>query len=447
MFKKKNLLFLIYIFSAATIISLFNYFNPGDLYYSWYRVGVVENLTNQIRNGEMPAFLAQTEHSWGFALYLPYLAYLFNVQDFYAFFLVLHIIATWIMLVLFPIEIRKITKNDLAACLSPVILHIFAGDILYGYKTETMWTGGYALVLGAPLLYQYLKAQKTKDRRKLIIWIGLLCSCCNVLRNQSSFSTIILSVIILIISMVTEIRKNCTATEKRRFVWLPFLIDMVLLIFLSELICTFIPYLLGIILGTEILNNSGFVWHSILCGLGVVENPYGFLWSDDTIMTIVGKKYNLSWGYSNEYFDCCKKYFFEILHNDSGFIFSTYLWKYGRCWELIYKGLSNGFYGAPSFFSSINLHRVLIPGIITGIGSCAYVLYEVIQKKIKTGRVLACLLIWFLVISAGQIQGLLGFVDDYRYYTAGIAAVCMIPVLGIIYIVCRISKEKNESNA
>lgn len=67
---------------VASIIIFLNLPESKDnLTYSFVRVGLLQDFMDTIQAGQVPQFLSATEHSWGFAFYLPYLAVVLGITE------------------------------------------------------------------------------------------------------------------------------------------------------------------------------------------------------------------------------------------------------------------------------------------------------------------------------------------------------------------------------
>lgn len=293
------------------------------------------------------------------------MAYFLGIDDIAYFFFTLQMIAAWFVLVLFSIEIFCMSKNYILAALTPIVLHVFCGNILYGFKTQTFWTAAPVVILGIPLLYFIYMSNLGVRRIWIVILLGLLCSWANVMRNQTAFPIAICATILFLYLFWQE----------RSLIGGLFLIVECLVFYLSYyLICTYIPYVAGLITHSSIIDNEGFVWHSFLCGLGVYQNSYGLEWNDGVINNIIISKYG-HMPYSNEYLRACRDLFFQIISENPWFALSTWLKKFFHCirWSmqiLFYpQNVLNKIhpYGEVYYFSSATgcLRNIFIPTAVS----------------------------------------------------------------------------------
>lgn len=424
------LLMIIYFVIFATIVIKANY--SGEMvWYSYYRVGIIESLTDQIRQGLIPQFLEQMVHSWGFTFYLPPIAALLGIQDFYAYFLGIQMTFSWILLVVFPLEIYTIFRSKVLAIISPVLLHIFCGNALYGFKTDTFWPSGFAMIICLPLIIYFFQINGQKQRRIIAIIIGSVCSLSNILRNQNAFPVLVTFYILLL----TELLKN--GKWKNLKFWLyQFEIIIIFWIFYN-LISSYVPLISGYLLGQGKLNNEGFVWHSILCGWGVFDNPYGLAWDDSVIYEIIHQKYGYSEIYSDKYINDCKQYVLDILIHNPTFALKTWLRKFVICvQDIINRLFIYEQYGFEHYwYIRFNLSNIKIPSILSAIALVIGGLLNKLQIKKHMWNMLFCITIIILFLILGTVNGVLGYCYYPNYFIGSIVAVGLIPMAITMFVV------------
>lgn len=396
---------------VASIIIFLNLPESKEyLSYSFVRVGLLQDFMDMIQAGQVPQFLSATEHSWGFAFYLPYLAVALGITEAWKIVLGIHMTAMWILLVVFPLEIAWVTRNKTLAFLSPVLLHVFCGNVLYGYKIDTIWAAGWVIIITLPLLYQFYKV---KDRRKeagLIAAIGILCSCGNVMRNHCGFYTTVVLLIIICAKILISKKKLIGIA------W--YFILTILFAICSAVVDQYIPLFVGWILNLDIINNSGFIWHALLCGMGNYDNIYGLKCEDGVIIALITGKYPAVEVYSNEYLIACKNEFFQILTSDPLFVigtwFKTFLLSLQRllAFQFTSQGNEDYFFGAVKY----NVQNISIPAIL---GTGSYVAVKFIKWKRKMRLHLKRDIFWLLLamtfVITGTVQAVF-LIAEIRYF-------------------------------
>ena len=437
----RNVTLIFYLIIIATVLVLLNWFYDRNLMYGAYRTDLIKSLVEDIERGIIPDFLGISIHSWAFTLYLPYLAHFLGINDINLMFLGIQMVSAWALLILFPLEIYFITKDRLLTYFSPILLHIFCGNALYGFKTQTYWPAGYAVILCIPLLYIIYNTQKALFRIMWIAVLGLACSMANIMRNQNGFPILAACVFIIVIYFL------CNERNLKGVILLA--IETIVLFFTYYLICTIIPYLIGQLTHSTVLDNEGFVWHSILCGLGLFENPYGFKWSDEVIGNLINERYGFR-PYSNDYIISCRNYFFEIFINDPVFVLSTWMKKFfmclGRTLQMLFahKGSFGPNDGEFYYYSTgiFNIRNILIPTVTS-------IIYAVIKQKrliaafvIEKKQVFIMWTAYLIIILSGTIQGVIGYSYSIQYYMGTVTAVAGVPLFAMLFLIGNRNKNK-----
>ena len=434
----EKVLFLVFVFVISLLIICMNW-NTKALY-GQYRTDQIQSVINTIKEGEIPEFLAQNIHSYGWSLYLPYIAVFFHIEDLNLLFLGIQMLASFVMLIAFSIEMYILTKSYKVSAAALILLHIFCGSALYGFKTQTYWAAGWATVMCFPLVLIYLSSDNQKQKLALMALIGMICSIANVMRNQNAFLILVITIIAIFVSYLRD-------NEKRLLTRTLFIIlHSVIFYIMYNIISVYIPLLLGIITHRKILNNGGFVWHSILAGLGVFENKYGLKWNDGVIMDLMGYS-----GYSNEYLETCRNYFMKLLIDDPAFVLTTWIRKFCICIIRSFRTLFAHPYefGEYPYFIAGKLcfKNILIPSIL-GFTLCFIIerKHGILKQKEATKKLSTIILILFAMVVIGTVQGVIGYCYYIMYYMGTIVSIGLIPLCFIIlYItelrVCEESKE------
>lgn len=434
----------VWIFVAAFIIfvTVINW-RFEFLLYADYRTDILNSLLEQIQSGIIPDFLNVSIHSWSFSLYLPYLAYVLQI-DFDHLFFYMQMITATVTLIAFSIEVHFLYRKRILTVAAPILVYIFCGNQLYGFKTQTFWTAAPMVVVCVPLFLFLLRTKKEKVRIALSVAIGLICSAGNVLRNQVGFPIMIAFMVILLYILIRS--------KHKVYEILFFLVRLVIFMISYYIISSLIPYFIGIFTGSPVLNNEGMVWHSMLCGLGFEDNLYGLAWSDSQISNLIYSKYGYA-AYSNEYLAACKDYFIEIFKKNPGFIVGTWTDKFFRCISWSFKMLffpdkylasaSNGdFY---YFNSSIYcLRNILVPTMLASISSVCFlhILKNVDNRENRTRTNIEIIAILLIIIMVGTVQGVLGNDKYITYYMPTIAAMSLFPCVILLNIAGQYLEER-----
>lgn len=409
--KKFRLLLFTWSIVFATIIIYLNIPESGEyISYSYVRTGLLDSFMDQIRKGGIPQFLSAIEHSWGFAFYLPYLGVMLGVQEAWKLLLVLHMGFMWLLLAVFPAEIYWMTKSRYLAMVSPVMLHIFCGNVLYGYKCDTMWAAGWAIVISAPLLYLFYLEQSRKKEMLYVAGIGLICSVSNIFRNHCGFYVLVVFLLLLLVKCAVMMHSGCF--------WKRLLYSIVLfLVFwmLYGLLPDTVPLLAGMLLHREFLNNAAFLWHAVLCSLGNAPNGYGLECKDDVVIALIMEQYPGVGRYTNAYLNACRDFFFQILKNDPLFVGKTWLTAFSKTltqvflYEMTDKKRDDWY-----FYGTVyNIHNIFLPAVLSAGGylGVAFRWKQSVWEKQSLLWGLCCM----LVILSGTVQAVF-MVPALRYF-------------------------------
>lgn len=395
------------------------YFNiPSDesmVSYSWVRVKLIEDYMEIIKSGDTPNFLSAYEHSYGYAFYLPYIGVWFGLTQGWKVLLNVQLAAMFLLMVLLPFEIYLCFKNRFVALFTPILAHIFMGNVLYGFKTDSFWGMAWATVLAVPLLF-YVAITAWDIKSYFIIgFIGIICSLSNVMRNHNGFFVLIMVFLILLYKVI-----------KQKEGVLKILCAVALFFFLYMCISTIIPFLIGRILNLPTLNNGAFVWHALLAGLGYYPNSYGLEWNDAKIAEIVKTYYNYYEYATDEYALACKSLYFHICKESPGLVIKTYLKKmaemlrYSFEFTLMPKSKSWYYWNTGRFM----VHNLTIP-----VGFILFTLFYSWKTTIlfiKESFKQYFLFILFSVIGIliGTVEAVIA-IPEIKYGLTSIACLCM----------------------
>lgn len=411
---KKGFRVFLLIWSAmfATIIIFLNIPESKEyISYSYVRIDLLDSFMVQIENGKIPQFLSAIEHSWGFAFYLPYLGVMLGIEDAWKLVLLLHMSFMWILLAVFPAEIYTATKNRYLALISPVMLHIFCGNTLYGYKCDSMWAAGWAVVITAPLLYMFYFEKSRKKEMRYVLLIGFLCSVSNIMRNHCGFYVMVVFIFLLFVKFAAYI-------HRKAFVWVLLYYIALFVVFkiMYGLISDTVPLLAGIILNREVLVNSAFLWHAVLCSLGNYPNSFGLECKDEVVIALVMDTYPGVGRYTNEYLYACRDLFFKILKEEPLFVGKAWLAAFWKTLGQAFQYQMTSKKQADWYFYGIryNVHNIFIPAVLSVVG------YIIAVVKGKKGMIFEKeTVIWFvcciLIILSGTVQAVF-MVPALRYF-------------------------------
>lgn len=382
--------------------------------YSYVRVELMEEFMHIIRNGEIPPFLSAYEHSYGYALYLPYIGVFFGVQEGWQLLLWIQLVAMTLLIIILPFLIYSVFRNKIVAFSTPVLLHLFCGNILYGFKTDSFWGMAWTITLTMPLIYLISRHGWNYKKGFLLVAIGLICSLGNVMRNHNGFVPMVLVLCILLYKFLHKELK-----------FIHFLLAIIAFYLFYESISTFLPLIIGTCFGLTNLNNEAFMWHAILCGWGSYPNEYGLACNDEVIAGVVQMYYPYMEYATDEYTMACKKLVFKILFDDPWFVVSTYFSKAVEMLGIEIKYLFS-VRGKDYYYFNTGLYtprNILVPSILAFIiGGCGLV------KRGKDLLNTYCSLIIFCLagIVIGMAQALM-MLPDLKYGLSSVMCFSMVP--------------------
>lgn len=154
--------------------------------------------------------------------------------------------------------------------------------------------------------------------------IAIVVSCSNILRNSNGLPILIIMLLILFEEFI-----------RRKVAWKSILISSVVLVCTANLLATAIPCYVADkwgIPGKEKYNSSP--WHSILIGMGYLENEYGLSYRDESCEELIGRLYPDVEYLSDEYFECCKKVALKIFAENPMFVIKGLFAKLVACSKL-----------------------------------------------------------------------------------------------------------------
>lgn len=425
--EEKTFLFILMTVSIAFALLVLGWNIPENetlVSYSYIRVNLIDEFMKEIRQGNVPNFLDAYEHSYGYAFFLPYFGVLLGIEEGWRVLLYVQMGGMFLLLVLFPIEIYFIFHNRLTAIMTPILLHIFLGNILYGFKTDSFWGMAWALVLGIPLVYKIWERRWDKKSYILIWTIGLLCTISNIMRNQNGF---VIAVLLCGVILLKFIKKEINLKQ--------LMVSIVVFILMYESISTYIPLLVGKILNLKTLDNAAFIWHSLLCGLGYYPNQYGLEWNDERVAQVVKELYYYKEYATDEYAVCCKRMFFNIVINNPLFVLDVYFKKFLEmlkyCFEFEFTSLGKKYYYF--YTGKFMVHNILGPTcimIMVGIFNFRNNAKLAIQVLKKYSAIL-CMACFSIII--GTIEAVIA-IPELKYGMSSLAAVGLVPLLGTIIL-------------
>ena len=425
--EEKKFLFILFVVSTIFSLLVLSWNIPENetlVSYSYVRVDLIEAFMEDIHQGNVPDFLNAYEHSYGYALYLPYLGAILNIKEGWKVLLYTQIGGMFVLLVIFPLEIYYIFHNRLTALISPVILHIFLGNVLYGFKTDSFWGMSWALVLGIPIVYKLWKMQWSTKCYILIWIIGLLCTISNIMRNQNGF---VIGVLVLGVILLKLFKKEINFIQT--------IISLVIFILMYASISTYIPLLVGKALKLQILDNAAFIWHSLLCGLGYYPNQYGLEWNDVKVAEVVKELYYYKEYATDEYATCCKMMFLNILRDNPLFVIDVYLKKFMEmlryCFEFEFTTYGKEYYYF--YTGKFMVHNILGPTCIMIVGYICCFRNDVKAAIQLLSRYRGLLFMASLAIVVGTIEAVLA-IPELKYGMSSLAAVGLVPLLGTIIL-------------
>ena len=418
--QKQNIVFYsaLLLFSTIVVFLCIRWNLPIDkttVSYSYVRVELMEDFMETIRSGEIPQFLSAYEHSYGYALYLPYIGVLFGIQEGWQLLLWVQLGAMAILILVLPFLMYMIFKNKIVAFMTPILLHLFCGNILYGFKTDSFWGMAWVIMLTMPLIFMLSEPGWRRKKTVLVVVIAIICSVGNVMRNHNGFVPMILVLGILFYKFV-----------RKEIKLLHFLLLCAVFYLCYESISTFLPLFVGACLGLPTLDNEAFMWHAILCGWGYYPNEYGLLCNDEVISQVVSQHYPYEIYATDEYANSCKQLVLEILIKNPLFVISTYALKFVEMMKFIikYVFLNSGndyYYFNTGIYTIRNIFVPSLLAIIIAIGS----LFK--EKGKETFKKYGIIMVFCIVgVIAGTVEAVM-MLPELKYGLASVISISMIP--------------------
>ena len=263
-------------------------------------------------------------HTLGYVLYFPVIMSNLNILSGYNMFSIAQSIAGGIVLIVYPVLMYRLFESLKIAVLSPVLIHFTIGDLLYINKSSEYWSGCWSLVIGVPLLLLFIKERESKKRYIIVLALALIMGIANILRGQSALPLLLTFITLLVVLLM----EKKISLKKCIFM---FLICMCFYNLMGRTIPDIVAHQWGYE-GKTAYNSSP--WHSMLIGMGYIENNYGLYYSDDSAKEIIERiDPNITYN-SNEYYDACKEEALRIIKENPAFFIKGIILKAKKCIQL-----------------------------------------------------------------------------------------------------------------
>lgn len=268
--------------------------------------------------------IAYNSHTLGYGLYFPYLMKCLSIESGERIYCLVQAFMGMVVLSTYPLLMWMMFRSLLIAFLSPLMIHMIIGDMLYINKAGEYFSPLWAFVMGIPLLIMMFRKVNVYLTSGLILVIAMLS---NVMRSHSALPLIMIWFIVLAASIF---KKDVSVMSG--------ILLCVLALSSYDLLGTTIPQMVADRWGVEgrIPYNSS-PWHSILIGMGYIENDYGLYYDDNAAKNLILEKYPGVEYISPEYYDRCKEMALEIIKDDPIFVLNGIVVKFNETMELSFN--------------------------------------------------------------------------------------------------------------
>ncbi len=318
--KKRNLFLILTLFCWGMICALIlvsPYLRTiGDGWIAKWRCERLEERYNDLlANGKFD--IAHNSHVLGYGLYFPFIMKIFDITDGKLMYCYAQAICGIIAIFLYPYLIYKLYNSFIISIISPLLLHFSVGDMLYINKSGEYFSPIWVFVVGIPILLIILKSTVYKEIIVYSVGLFFVSMFANIMRGQSALPIILIWLCVIVYK------------TSKRFIKISYSGCLLLICMMTmNLLSTTIPDLVAKRWGVEgkIPYNSS-PWHSILIGMGYIDNDYGLYYNDDAGRDIVAKYYPYVDYNSSEYYAKCKEIALKIIKENPLFFIKGLLLK------------------------------------------------------------------------------------------------------------------------
>ena len=132
-----------------------------------------------------------------YGIYFPYIMKFFHITDGMTMFCFMQAICGGIVIILYPLLTYMYFHSLEVAIVSPIILHLSVGDMLYINKSGEYYAGLWVLAAGLPLILLLINETKKKRIVIYVILIALEIALSNIVRAQSGIAVLLGCILIL----------------------------------------------------------------------------------------------------------------------------------------------------------------------------------------------------------------------------------------------------------
>lgn len=309
MVKKEKIILVVWGVCCAFALVYPHLYTVGNGWIADFRAErLFERYMSLLENGKFD--IAHNSHTLGYGLYFPYIMRWLNISDGKQMYCLAQSFSAFIVISVYPLLILKCFKSYCIALISPVIMHLSVGDMLYINKANEYFSGLWAITFSFPILFLLTKEKEEKNVMIYSLALSVIMMFSNVMRGHSGAPVLFLTVIILLAKWKKKILS----------VYI-FCISITVMLVTYNFLSSYIPNIVASQWGVEgtIPYNSS-PWHSILIGMGYIENDYGLYYDDDCARDLVAENFpNIKYN-SDEYYLCCKEIAVSIIKKEPGFI-------------------------------------------------------------------------------------------------------------------------------
>lgn len=430
-FSKKNNLKLLLGFAIdiffVGIIMLYFFKQYGAYYGYWDSIehsSYCQNLNLLIRQlkGEVSlTTIYGNMHGAFYPICLAYLSRYFYLSEPQISYFLIGGVFVSIALVINAIMWRVFYKNHVSIIISGFLISFLIDKTFFPPITYSYWAAPVILLIVTPLLFWYMMNIKDyefvhgKQGILLYLLIVFFMGSGNVIRQHSALP-ILMCLFGICAFMFFFLKKSK-------------LISVVELIIANIIFFGLEPLLhkfYNLVSGKLQIENVERPWHAIWCGLGYIENEYGFMWDDGAAASYV-QSVNPKVGYCTEpYFDILRDRVISVFLTDPMYIVKVYTIKF---YESIKVGLSNY-------------------TIILIVATIILLLIKIISKQVMNQKdvVITCISLCWIVF--GNSQGVIGMpVKAYILSSyAGYITIIIFSVLELYNLILDFIKNKKKGD-
>lgn len=396
------------------------------------RVQLMQASLDDIIAGKIPNPFLYSDSQQGFYIFAPYICYhVMGIEDAETVLEVCQNFYGMIFMSVIPLLIYMLCNSAALGLISPILVHLILGEVLYRIKMSPY----YSLAWGAVLSFIVLSLL-LKEKRKSAIWKFIVAEC--IIIAMSNFiragSVVACEAALVFVVIYKQYSIRFAGGYKLRNLLksifsVQAVLTVILMLVLSNTLERGAAKLLCNINGLETPNRQQ-QWHSLYIGLGFEENEFGIVYEDSCgLLKAQEMKPDVEY-HSVEYFGILKNEYFKMWKENPGFVIAGYIKKWILC--ILYS-----------------IYFVLAySNIFCIIGAFLYLGYCILIRKINIIQfirlnwiyILLCIFIYF----GGMLQGIMAIPAPGYIY--GSISMAQLTILFLDLLLClRICSKLKET--